>query len=83
MSGASYWYLDRDDKPREMPLPDPTKTEETVLTIGRRIKLARQLEHFVCKDNGCRYCAPLEAIKNGQGEKVGVSSYNQDLYILP
>lgn len=83
VSGASYWYIDRDESPREMPLQDPAKTTETVLTVGRRIKLARQLEHFTCKDGtGCRHCSPLEAIKNGKGEKVGVSNYNQDLYIL-
>lgn len=82
VSGASYWYLDREDKPREVTLPNTNETTEKVLTIGRRIKLARQLEHFECKEkNGCRYCAPYELILNGKAEKVGEGSY-QDLYII-
>lgn len=82
VSKASYWYLDRENTPREVPLPDTESAFEKILTAARRIKLAKQLDHFTCKDNGCRYCAPLEAIKSGKGEKVGVSQYKQDLYVL-
>jgi ATP-dependent helicase/DNAse subunit B len=84
VTGAYYWYLYHDTEPREASLTNPESTKEEVLSIGRRIKLARQLGHFVCPNGsaGCKHCAPLEAIKNGRGEKVGVSEYKQDLYVL-
>ncbi len=82
VTGASYWYIAKEDTPREVVLPSLVEAHEKILTLGRRIKLARQLEKFECKDNGCRYCEPLEAIKNGKGEKVGESKIRQDLYIL-
>ncbi len=84
VSGASYWYVSKDDEPRDVTLPSLTEAYDKVLTIGRRIKLARQLAHFECPEGatGCRYCVPYEAIKNGQGERVGESKIRQDLYIL-
>lgn len=84
VTGAYYWYLYHDTAPREVALANTEATREEVLAIGRRIKLARQLGHFVCPNGsqGCKHCAPLEAIKNGRGEKVGVSEYKQDLYVL-
>lgn len=83
ISGASYWYLESENNPEDVDLPDVNESREAVLQIGRRIKLARQLEHFTCKSGDvCKHCAPLSAIKAGQGEKVGVSNYNQDLYLL-
>ena len=84
VSGASYWYIAREDEPREVTLPSLTEAYDKVLTIGRRVKLARQLEHFECPQGsgGCRYCIPYEAIKNGKGEKVGESKTRQDLYFL-
>ena len=54
-----------------------------VLTIARRIKLARQLNHFICPTNGCMKCRPLERVLKSEGEKVGVSDTKQDIYILP
>lgn len=82
VSGAAYWYIAKDDEPHEVSLPSLTDAYDKVLTIGRRIKLARQLAHFECPQGGCKYCIPLEAIKNGKGEKVGESKIRQDLYIL-
>lgn len=81
---ASYWYLATDDEPTEQKLPDLEKAHEEVLAIAKQIKLARKLERFKCPhgENGCRACKPLERIINGEGEKVWVSEYNQDVYIL-
>jgi ATP-dependent helicase/DNAse subunit B len=78
----SYWYLDKDDEPTDAPIPDPLQTKEKILEVARKIKLARQLNIFKCPFGGCRNCMSLERILNGEGEKVGVSEYNQDLYIL-
>jgi len=58
VSGASYWYLDRDDGLTEKKLPDGKQSFEKVYAIARRIKLARQINHFKCPKDGC-YAAGL------------------------
>lgn len=81
----SYWYLQTDDEPLEVPLPDYEESLEKIMNIGERMRLARQLNHFICsKDekNGCTYCGKFEAIVKGQGEFVGVGEYNKEVYIL-
>ena len=79
----SYWYLDRDDAPVEMKLPIYNEALERVLTIAKKIHLARKLEHFKCpKGDGCRNCRPYEEIVAGRAKFVGVGGYNQDIYIL-
>jgi ATP-dependent helicase/DNAse subunit B len=80
---ASYWYLDRDDGLTEMKLPKTNDAYEKVYKVARRIKLARQLNHFLCPLKGCRNCIPYERLLKGEGEKVGVSDTRQDIYILP
>lgn len=82
VSKASYWYLDKNDELTPKELPNIVDSKEKVLTIARRIKLARQLNHFVCPTNGCMKCRPLERILKHEGEKVGVSDTRQDIYIL-
>lgn len=83
VSGASYWYLDFDNKPKQMPLPDLKEARERVYTEAKRVKLARQIERFKCpKGEYCRFCYPLEQIAKGKGELVGQSQYGQDIYIL-
>jgi len=79
---ASYWYLHTDTAPREVKLPDLNQAYSQVYEIGKRIKLARQIEHFKCPKDGCKYCLPLEEIIKGKGELVGESEYRQDIYIL-
>jgi len=83
VSGASYWYLDRDDGLVEKKLPGLEESFEKVITVARRIKLARQINHFKCPKGGCNACIPYERILKGEGEFVGVSDTRQDVYILP
>ncbi|MCB9802350.1 MAG: PD-(D/E)XK nuclease family protein [Pseudomonadales bacterium] len=80
---ASYWYLDSDDAPTEKHLPNPEQAHETILEHAKKMKLARKLGHFKCPTNGCRHCTPFERILKGEGEKVGVNDFNQDIFILP
>lgn len=82
VSKASYWYLDKNDDLTEKELPNIVDSKDKVLTVARRIKLARQLNHFVCPNGGCMKCRPLERILRHEGEKVGVSDTKQDIYIL-
>lgn len=83
VSGASYWYLDFEDKPKQMPLPNLKEAEKKVYAEAKRIKLARQIERFKCPNGEfCQYCYPMEQIAKGKGELVGQSQYRQDIYIL-
>lgn len=83
VTGAAYWYLDRDEGFVEKKLPDIKESFEKVYEVARRIKLARQINHFKCPKNGCFACRPYERILKGEGEKVAVSETRQDVYILP
>lgn len=80
---ASYWYMNKSDDLVEKILPNIIEAEDKVLTVARRIKLARSLNHFVCPTGGCMKCRPLERVLKGEGEKVGASDTKQDIYILP
>jgi len=82
VSKASYWYLDKNDELTNKELPSMLESEDKVLTVARRIKLARQLNHFVCPTGGCMKCRPLERVLKGEGVKVGASGTGQDIYIL-
>jgi len=80
---ASYWYLENDKGLTPKDLPDAKEAYESVYTIAMRIKLARNINHFVCPKGGCMFCEPLERVLKNEGEKVGISEYNQDIFILP
>jgi len=84
VSGASYWYLDREDKPTEMPLPDINESKEKVLAIARKIKEAREKKVFICPrgEKGCYVCKPYEAIVGGKAEYLGIGGYGQDMYSI-
>jgi ATP-dependent helicase/DNAse subunit B len=84
VTGASYWYVDKDDAPVEKPLPELANAREQVLAVAREVKKARDTKVFTCPRGakGCFACKPFEAILAGEAEYVGVGQYNQDLYIL-
>ena len=83
VSRASYWYLDRDDAPAMITLPDSKEAHKRIFAIAQKIQLARKLEHFKCpRTGGCRVCRPYEAIISGAATFVGVGGYSQDTYIL-
>lgn len=83
VSKVSYWYLAQSPKPVQVPLPDPEQAYEDIYEIARRMKLARQMEHFKCQTDGCFACRPAEKVLKGEAEFVGTSIYNQDVYIIP
>jgi hypothetical protein len=64
-------------------LPDMKESFEKVIKVARRIKLARQINHFKCPKDGCFACRPYERILKGEGELVSVSDTKQDIYVLP
>jgi ATP-dependent helicase/DNAse subunit B len=82
VSGASYWYLDRDNEPIAVQLPDIEGAHQKVLETARLVKESRLTGEYLCPRNGCFGCRPFEKIINHEAEFVGVGGYNQDLYIL-
>lgn len=81
---ASYWYLDFSDVCEEKTLPEIDESKEKVLKIAKQIKVARQLQRFLCKNqNGCFACKPLEKIVNGEAEYVGENDIHQDTFVIP
>ncbi len=84
VSKVSYWYVDREDSPREMALPEADKAYHDIMKVASRVKLARQLNHFVCPHGsaGCMMCAPYEAVLKGKGTFVGVGDFNKEVYVI-
>ncbi len=84
VTGASYWYVDRDDEPIDMPLPDIDESHRRVMEVARAIKLAREKAIFVCSrgEKGCFACQPFEKIIKGEAKYIGVGEMKQDLYML-
>ena len=84
VSGASYWYVDKDDAPLPVKLPEINDSKEKVLFVARKVKIAREKTEFACpyKQSGCFACRPFEKIISGEAEFVGFGDYRQELYIV-
>ncbi|MCX6721517.1 MAG: PD-(D/E)XK nuclease family protein [Candidatus Staskawiczbacteria bacterium] len=89
VSGAAYWYLDKDDAPMSVALPDIKKARENVLAVSRKIKTAREKKEFDCPKggvseggSGCFACRPFEKILKGEAEYIGIGGYGQDMYTV-
>ena len=82
--GASYWYLDSEDFPREVNLPNLIEAHESVLKVARKVKSAREKREFHCPrgEESCFACRPFEKILCGEAEFIGTGEYNQDIYIV-
>ena len=83
VSGAAYWYLDKDDGPIDASLPAVNDARERVLTHALKIKRARAQREFHCSrgEQGCFSCKPFLRIINGEAKFVGIGEYGQELYI--
>lgn len=77
----SYWYLERSNAPKEMPLPDFEDAYKRVMDIALQIKKLRRDKTYVCLRNGCFACKPLEKIVKGQAKYIKTSGY-QDIYVI-
>ena len=83
VAGAYYWYLDRDNVPKEVSLPNPQEALEKLLPLAKKVALARKLQHFPCpQKDGCRACLGLEKIYRGEAELVGSNSFGQDVFMV-
>ncbi len=83
VSGASYWYLDREDKPNPVELPNIDESYKKVFENAMKVKNARKENKFDCPKglSGCFFCKPFEKIIKGEAEYVGSAPW-QNLYIL-
>lgn len=78
----SYWYLDRDNEPIEVALPDLEKAHERVMEIAIQIKQLRAAAIYKChRVNGCFSCKSYEMILNGNARFIESKGY-QDIYII-
>lgn len=83
VSGMSYWYLEFSDTLTKKELPDLVESQDQVLKEAKKIKLARQLDRFVCPHtDGCFACKPYEAVLRGEGEFIGSDQNGKDVYML-
>ncbi len=84
---TSYWYLDRDEVPRAVPIPDLAGVMEKLIFDGRRLKSARINQNsggLDCPQGGCRYCRDYEKIVSGQAREVGFDPIREKLlFSLP
>jgi len=84
VTGASYWYLDKDDVPVDVELPSMQESFDRVYEVAIKVKEARDKGEFKCPkgEDGCFACRPFEKILKGQAEYIGIGDMKQDLYML-
>ena len=72
VSGVAYWYIDRNNEPTDMVLPDVVSAKERVLSVALKVKELRERGIFECKRGaaGCFACTPFEKILKGEAELV-------------
>lgn len=68
----SYWYLDRDDSPVEISIPDLSQTLEIVKNKSLEVQKAVQGKAFACLENEgyCKHCHEYHKAINDQAEHV-------------
>lgn len=86
VSSASFWYLDRDDRPKEIVL-DPLEPKlEWLVEKGKQLKEAIEQKDWVCikGPNLCGECRLYQAIIDGKGQfQFSDYRYKKDIYYLP
>ncbi len=85
VSGAAYWYIERNDEPTPVVLPEITTAQERVMAAAMKVKEAREKKEFLCPrgEKGCFACAPFEKIIKGEAELVKVDeSRKTELYLV-
>lgn len=91
VTGASYWYLDSDNEPKEVTLPDLEDSFKKVYTVAKSVsdaraqsKIAGVEKVFTCPrgEAGCFSCEPFEKIIKGEAEFLGNGEWGQEMYIL-
>ena len=85
VSGAAYWYLERNDGLTEVELPELSTSKERVLEIAMKVKAAREKQEFACPRGpaGCFACKPYEKILKGEAGLVYVDETRRtEMYMV-
>jgi ATP-dependent helicase/DNAse subunit B len=85
VSGAAYWYIDRNNEPTDVILPDLVSAKNRVLAAAVQVKNAREKGVFECPygAKGCFACKPFEKIVRGEAELVKVDEERKtELYMV-
>lgn len=82
LTKAFYWYIAQLPVPTEKTLPAKKESYNMVYNAAMKLAEARRANKLTCPYNGCRNCEPYERILKGEGEKLGVGEYKQELYYL-
>ncbi len=91
VTGASYWYLDSDDNPKEVALPNVEESFDKVYVVAKQVADARSQAKkdgidtiFTCPrgEQGCFSCAPFEKIIKGEAEFVGKGEWGNEMYMV-
>lgn len=85
VSGAAYWYIDRNNEPTEVLLPDISTAKNRVFAAAMQVKTARERGIFECPkgSQGCFACKPFEKILKGEAELVKVDEARKtELYLV-
>lgn len=85
VSGAAYWYIERNDTPTEVSLPEISIAKEKVLDAALKVKTVRENNEFLCPNGvgGCFACRPFEKIIRGEAELVKTDETRRtELYFI-
>ncbi|MSU54359.1 MAG: PD-(D/E)XK nuclease family protein [Candidatus Staskawiczbacteria bacterium] len=85
VSGAAYWYVDRNNEPTEVLLPDIVTAKNKVLAVAIKVKNAREKGVFECPNGptGCFACKPFEKILRGEALLVKTDEERKtELYMI-
>jgi ATP-dependent helicase/DNAse subunit B len=82
ISRLSFWYLQKEDLPREAELPDVEETIKDLIKRGNEIRGFRKQKEILCSEGGCSYCFEYEQVLRGKVKYVGVDTFmNRDVYL--
>ena len=90
VSAASFWYLDREDTPREIVLDPLERQLEWIIQKAKEVKEAIEKNEWRCiksdasNDASCRDCREYQALIDGKGEFMFSDfRFKKDVYYLP
>ena len=83
---ASYWYLDRDDEPVQLPLPNLEEVLTTVKDKAGKVADTVAKKEFVCQsgEERCKFCHEYHAAVDGSAEHVTTDfKRKREVFFLP
>lgn len=81
----SYWYLNREDVPKEFPLPDMKETEQKISQYAYLIKKSISINSFNCRSSKgtCFWCEQFKPIEKGEAELIDIDHQRyRELYVV-